>query len=102
MLVLCLTIAMATAGIRLSSTGGPSPRDNARLVFHVGAVASLSMALAFAGLWAPRFSALLMGAWFVGLAIIYAGHAVAVRYWGSPMSRDVLLFALRKFPYFAR
>jgi len=102
MLVLCLAIAIAAAGALLSKTGGSSPGDCARLSFHVATIAGVGTALAFVGQLLPRFSPCVIGAWFVVLAIIYGGHAIAVRSWGSPMNRDVLLFAVRKLPYFAR
>jgi arylsulfatase A-like enzyme len=43
-----------------------------------------------------------MGGWLVVLAVVYLGHAIGVRQWGSPMNRAVLIFALRKLPYFVR
>jgi Sulfatase len=102
MLVLCLAIAIAGAGARLSLTGGTGRRAYARVVFHVGVVACLSLGLALAGRFAQGLTPWLMGAWFAGLAAVYAGHAIAVRHWGSPMSQAVFLFGLRKFPHFAR
>lgn len=73
-----------------------------RCVFHVALVGSATASLAFAGCLAPRLAPWLIGAWFSALTIVYGGHAVGVRYWGAPMSRDVILFGLRRFPNLAR
>jgi hypothetical protein len=102
MLVLCLAIAIATAGALVSTTGGTALGANACLVFHIGAITCLSASLALTGCLIEGLTPWLMGMWFAGLALVYAGHAFAVRYWGSPMSREVFLFGLRKFPRFGR
>ena len=103
MLVFGLAIGMAAAGGFLSMTGGWTSSSTWRLVFHIAIVAWLSLAIALATQWIGGiFATLLMGAWFVALAVIYAGHIVAVRSWGSPMSRSVLLHSVRRIPYFAR
>jgi arylsulfatase A-like enzyme len=102
MLVVCFGIFVATAGALLSFTGGWSLRQSARLIFHVGSIAGATTMLAFVGRPAPRLAACAMGGWLVVLAVVYLGHAIGVRQWGSPMNRAVLIFALRKLPYFAR
>src|SRR5580658_7462534 len=102
MLVVCFGIVVATSGALLSFTGGWSLRQSARLIFHVGSIAGATTMLAFVGRPAPRLAACAMSGWFVVLAVIYLGHGIGARQWGSPMNRAVLIFALRKLPYFAR
>jgi hypothetical protein len=102
MLVVCFGIVVATSGALLSFTGGWSLRQRARLIFHVGSIAGATTMLALVGSIVPGLAACAMGGWFVVLAVIYLGHAIGVRQWGSPMNRAVLLFGLCKFPYFAR
>src|SRR5208283_3878859 len=102
MLVLGVAIAIAAAGVLLSTTGGSRSGDGLRFVFHLALVGCGTAALAFVGCIAPRLSPWVMGAWFGALATVYGGHAIGVRCWGAPMSRDGFLFSLRRFSYFAR
>jgi hypothetical protein len=102
MLILCLAVAIAAVGTFVSTTGGTAVGARARVVFHLCVIAFLSLGLAFTGHFVEGLAPWLTGAWFTGLAVVYASHALGVRLWGSPMNRAVLLFSLGKFPHFAR
>jgi hypothetical protein len=102
MLILCLAAAIAAAGMFFSTTGGTALGARARAIFHICVMGCLSLGLAFAGHFVEGLTPWLMGVWFTALAVVYIGHAMAVRLWGSPMSRAVLLFSLGQLPHFAR
>jgi hypothetical protein len=99
---LCLALVIATVGARASFSGGTAPDVRTRIALNVAMVTGLSAGLAFAGCFADGLAPWLIGTWFAALAAVYAGHAFAVRNWGSPMSRYVFLFGLGKLHRFAR
>jgi|WetSurMetagenome_2_1015567.scaffolds.fasta_scaffold15985_5 hypothetical protein len=97
-----LALALSAAGFRATLTGNTIRSAYAPFLFHVCFVTSLTLGLTAAGSVDASVVPWLMGVWFTGLAAVYAGHAFAVRNWGSPMSRAILLFGLRRIHIFAR
>jgi len=73
-----------------------------RLAIHVCAVVGVTLIVAVAGASFDFPGPWLMGSWFATLAAVYVGHAFAMRNWGSPISRTVLLFGLARLHLFAR
>ncbi len=97
-----LAFALASIGIRVSRPGEPEPLTSARSLIHTIIVVERTLLTVGVGALLPTaLFPWMSAAWFTLLAMLYAGHAFAVRHWGSPMSREALLFALRNLRRFA-
>src|ERR1700722_5711862 len=79
--------------------GRPWQRLLGVLAVHLCFIAAITLGIE---LLASRVGGLLsysaVGGWFALLFGIHAGHALAIRYWGTPLNRPVVSYVFRNLP----